>query len=216
MSSARVLGLVGWSGSGKTTLITKLIPLLVNRGMRVATLKHAHHAFDVDQPGKDSYVHRMAGATEVLVSSQNRIALMHELRGAPELTLAALLGKLMPVDLVIIEGYKRDPHPKLEVFRASVGKPLIHPQDPHVVAIASDVPLPQVTVPRVALDDIDAIADLMLARAAAPVAAAEQMAEENAAQDVCPHCGSLVSYSAASRAAAPKDHEMVALLGREA
>jgi len=164
----RIIGLAGWSGAGKTTLVAKLIPSITGRGLKVSTLKHAHHAFDVDQPGKDSYMHRMAGATEVLVSSQNRFALMHELRGAPELTLAELLGKLSPVDLVIIEGYKRDPHPKLEVFRASVGKPLIHPDDPHVVAIASDVALPEMRVPRVAIDDTDAVIDILLKHAAPP------------------------------------------------
>jgi molybdopterin-guanine dinucleotide biosynthesis protein B len=162
----RIIGLAGWSGAGKTTLVAKLIPSITARGIKVSTLKHAHHAFDVDQPGKDSYMHRMAGATEVLVSSQNRFALMHELRGAPELTLAQLLGKLSPVDLVIIEGYKRDPHPKLEVFRASVGKPLIHPDDPYVVAIASDVELPQMRVPRVSIDDTDAVIDILLKHAA--------------------------------------------------
>jgi molybdopterin-guanine dinucleotide biosynthesis protein B len=162
----RIIGLAGWSGAGKTTLVAKLIPSITARGIRVSTLKHAHHAFDVDQPGKDSYMHRMAGATEVLVSSQNRFALMHELRGAPELTLAELLGKLSPVDLVIIEGYKRDPHPKLEVFRASVGKPLIHPDDPYVVAIASDVELPQMRVPRVSIDDTEAVIDILLQHAA--------------------------------------------------
>jgi len=167
----RIIGLAGWSGAGKTTLVAKLIPSITARGIRVSTLKHAHHAFDVDQPGKDSYMHRMAGATEVLVSSQNRFALMHELRGAPELTLEQLLGRLSPVDLVIIEGYKRDPHPKLEVFRAGVGKPLIHPDDPHVVAIASDVPLPQARVPRISLDDTEAIIDILLAHAT-PLAAA--------------------------------------------
>ena len=165
MNKAKVLGLVGWSGSGKTTLIIKLIPELKRRGLTVATLKHAHHNFDLDRPGKDSHTHRMAGATEVLVSSQNRFALMRELRGAPELGLTELLAKLTPVDLVIIEGYKRDPHPKLEVFRAGVGKPLIHPDDPHVVAIASDVPLPQARVPRVSLDDTDAIIDILLEHA---------------------------------------------------
>jgi molybdopterin-guanine dinucleotide biosynthesis protein B len=164
----RIIGLAGWSGAGKTTLVAKLIPSITARGLTVSTLKHAHHAFDVDQPGKDSYMHRMAGATEVLVSSQNRFALMRELRGAPELTLPELLAKLTPVDLVIIEGYKRDPHPKLEVHRASVGKPLIHPDDPHVVAIASDVALPQARVPRVSLDDTDAIIDILLKHAAAP------------------------------------------------
>jgi molybdopterin-guanine dinucleotide biosynthesis protein B len=167
----RIIGLAGWSGAGKTTLVAKLIPSITARGLRVSTVKHAHHAFDIDQPGKDSYQHRMAGATEVLVSSQNRFALMHELRGAPELPLRALLEKLAPVDLVIIEGYKRDPHPKLEIYRAGVGKPLIHPDDPHVVAIASDVPLPHATVPRVSLDDTEAIIDILLAHAT-PLAAA--------------------------------------------
>jgi molybdopterin-guanine dinucleotide biosynthesis adapter protein len=164
----RIIGLAGWSGAGKTTLVAKLIPSITARGLTVSTLKHAHHAFDVDQPGKDSYMHRMAGATEVLVSSQNRFALMRELRGAPELALPELLAKLTPVDLVIIEGYKRDPHPKLEVFRAGVAKPLIHPDDPHVVAIASDVALPEMRVPRVPLDDTEAIIDILLKHAAAP------------------------------------------------
>jgi molybdopterin-guanine dinucleotide biosynthesis protein B len=162
----RIIGLAGWSGAGKTTLIAKLIPSILARGLKVSTLKHAHHAFDVDRPGKDSYEHRMAGATEVLVASQKRFALMHELRDEPEPQLPELLAKLAPVDLVIIEGWKREPHPKLEVFRASVGKPLIHPDDPHVVAIASDVPLPQARVPRISLDDTAAIIDILLARAA--------------------------------------------------
>jgi molybdopterin-guanine dinucleotide biosynthesis protein B len=161
----RIIGLAGWSGAGKTTLIAKLIPGILARGLKVSTLKHAHHGFDVDRPGKDSYEHRMAGATEVLVGSQKRFALMHELRDEPEPGLPALLAKLSPVDLVIIEGYKREPHPKLEVFRASIGKPLIHPDDPHVVAIASDVALPHAKVPRVALDDTAAIIDILLARA---------------------------------------------------
>ncbi len=162
----RIIGLAGWSGAGKTTLVAKLIPAITARGLTVSTVKHAHHAFDVDQPGKDSYMHRMAGATEVLVCSQNRFALMHELRGAPEPALPQLLAKLAPVDLVIIEGYKRDPHPKLEVFRSRNGKPLIHPDDPYVVAIASDIPLPQAKVPRVALDDTAAIIDVLLKHAA--------------------------------------------------
>jgi molybdopterin-guanine dinucleotide biosynthesis protein B len=167
----RIIGLAGWSGAGKTTLIAKLIPGILARGLKVSTLKHAHHAFDVDRPGKDSYEHRMAGATEVLVASERRFALMHELRDEREPPLAELLAKLAPVDLVIIEGWKREPHPKLEVFRASVCKPLIHPDDPHVVAIASDVPVPQAKVPRVSLDDAPAIIDILLARAA-PLAAA--------------------------------------------
>ncbi|MFY9990551.1 MAG: molybdopterin-guanine dinucleotide biosynthesis protein B, partial [Rhodoplanes sp.] len=114
----RVIGLAGWSGAGKTTLLTRIIPRLVGRGLTVSTVKHAHHGFDVDHPGKDSYAHRVAGATEVLVSSAVRFALMHELRGAPEPELAQLLGKLAPVDLVLVEGFKREPHPKLEVYRA--------------------------------------------------------------------------------------------------
>src|SRR5215210_4984946 len=161
----RIIGLAGWSGSGKTTLLTRVIPLLAARRLRVSTLKHAHHAFDLDQPGKDSHAHRMAGATEVLVGSANRWALVHELRGEPEPRLADLLRKLSRVDLVIVEGYKREPHPKLEVYRAAVGKPLLHPDDPHVVAIASDEPLPSARVPWVALDDVDAVADILLEQA---------------------------------------------------
>jgi molybdopterin-guanine dinucleotide biosynthesis protein B len=167
----RIIGLAGWSGAGKTTLVAKLIPAITSRGLKVSTIKHAHHAFDIDRPGKDSYMHRMAGATEVLVSSQNRFALMHELRGAPELSLPELLAKLSPVDLVIIEGYKREPHPKLEIFRAAVGKPLIHPDDPHVVAIASDSALPHARVPRVDIDDVEAIIDILLTHAVAVPAA---------------------------------------------
>ena len=166
----RVIGIAGWSGAGKTTLLAKLIPRLIARGVRVSTVKHAHHAFDVDQPGKDSHTHRMAGATEVLVSSANRWALVHELRGAEEPSLAALLAKLAPVDLVIVEGFKHGSHPKLEVYRAAVGKPLLHPDDPHIVALASDAPMAGARVPVVALDDVDAVVDLVLAHAA-PIAA---------------------------------------------
>jgi molybdopterin-guanine dinucleotide biosynthesis protein B len=161
----RVIGLAGWSGAGKTTLLAKVIPRLIARGVRVSTIKHAHHGFDVDQPGKDSHTHRAAGATEVLVSSANRWALVHELRGAAELRLPALLQKLGPVDLVIVEGFKRETHPKLEVHRAAVGKPLLHPDDRHIVAVASDGPLPAARVPVVDLDDVDAVADIMLAHA---------------------------------------------------
>src|SRR6266704_1838306 len=138
----RVIGHAGWSGAGKTTLLAKVIPRLTARGLKVSTVKHAHHSFDVDQPGKDSHTHRLAGATEVLVSSANRFALVHELRGAPELPLAALIEKLAPVDLVVVEGFKREAHPKLEVYRAGLGKPLLHPDDPAIVAIAADAPLP--------------------------------------------------------------------------
>src|SRR5215210_7982126 len=162
----RIIGLAGWSGSGKTTLLARAIPLLVARGLRVSTLKHAHHAFDLDQRGKDSHTHRAAGATEVLVGSANRWALVHELRGEPEPRLPDLLQKLSAVDLVIIEGYKREPHPKLEVYRASLGKPLLHPDDPHIVAIASDQPVPSARVPVVNLDDIDSVVDLLLVHAA--------------------------------------------------
>jgi len=162
----RVIGLAGWSGAGKTTLLAKVIPRLVARGLKVSTVKHAHHSFDVDQPGKDSHTHRLAGATEVLVASGLRFALVHELRGEAEPSLGSLLRKLSPVDLVLIEGYKRAPHPKLEVHRAATGAPLLQPGDPGIVAIASDAALPQATVPVVPLDDIDAIADMLLRHAA--------------------------------------------------
>jgi len=165
----RIIGLAGWSGSGKTTLLTKLIPQLTARGLAVSTVKHAHHAFDLDQPGKDSHSHRLAGAAEVLVGSATRWALVHELRGAAEPTLRDLLAKLAPVDLVIVEGYKREPHPKLEVHRAAVRKPLLQPDDPHIVAIASDQQVPA-AVPVVSLDDLEAIADIVL-RHAAPLGA---------------------------------------------
>ncbi len=162
----RVIGHAGWSGAGKTTLLAKVIPRLTARGLKVSTVKHAHHSFDVDQPGKDSHTHRLAGATEVLVSSANRFALVHELRGAPELPLAALIEKLAPVDLVVVEGFKREAHPKLEVYRAGLGKPLLHPDDPAIVAIAADAPLPSARVPVVMLDDIEAIADILVRHAA--------------------------------------------------
>jgi len=160
----KVIGIAGWSGAGKTTLLARAIPRLSARGLRVSTVKHAHHAFDIDQPGKDSHTHRTAGATEVLISSANRFALMHELRGTPELALGALLAKLSPVDLVLVEGFKREAHPKLEVHRPVVGKPLLAPDDPHIVAIASDGPV-NARVPVVSLDDIDAIADILVAKA---------------------------------------------------
>jgi molybdopterin-guanine dinucleotide biosynthesis protein B len=160
----KVIGIAGWSGAGKTTLLTRVIPRLTARGLRVSTIKHAHHAFDIDQPGKDSHTHRMAGATEVLISSANRFALMHELRGAPELSLGALLAKLSAVDLVLVEGFKREAHPKLEVYRASVGKPLLAPEDPNIVAIASDGPV-VARVQVVSLDDVDAVADILVAKA---------------------------------------------------
>lgn len=161
----RVLGIAGWSGSGKTTLLAKLIPALIGRGLTISTVKHAHHDFDVDQPGKDSWRHREAGATEVLVSSDRRWALMHEHRGAAEPPLAALLAKLQPVDLVLVEGFKREAYPKLEVWRAETGKPPLHPEDPSIIAVASDGPIADLSVEsgrtRLDIDDIEAIADFV-------------------------------------------------------
>lgn len=157
----RVIGLAGWSGSGKTTLLRALIPTLIARGFTVSTVKHAHHAFDVDQPGKDSWVHREAGATEVLIGSAARWALMHELRGGAEPELPALLARMSPVDLVLVEGFKRGPHPKIEVHRAAVGKPLLHPEDPTIVAMASD-PVQPAAIPVVSLNDMHALAELVL------------------------------------------------------
>jgi len=161
----RIIGLAGWSGSGKTTLLMKVIPRIVARGLAVSTLKHAHHDFDIDVPGKDSHAHRMAGATEVMVGSQRRWALVHELRSEGEPALAALLAKLSRVDLVLIEGYKREPHPKLEVHRGMLGGPLLAPDDPAIVAIASDVALPAAKVPVVRLDDIERIVDVLIRHA---------------------------------------------------
>jgi molybdopterin-guanine dinucleotide biosynthesis protein B len=156
----KVIGLAGWSGAGKTTLLTRVIPYLGERGLRVSVIKHAHHAFDVDVPGKDSWRHREAGATEVLVSSTRRWALMHELRGANEPRLPELLVKMAPVDLVIIEGFKREPHRKIEVHRAANGKPLLFPDDPGVVGIVTDVAV-ETTLPVAHLDDVEAIAALL-------------------------------------------------------
>jgi molybdopterin-guanine dinucleotide biosynthesis protein B len=161
----RIIGLAGWSGSGKTTLVTKLIPRLIARGVKVSTLKHAHHGFDLDQPGKDSFMHRVAGATEVIISSAKRWAILHELREEAEWDLGDLVAKMSPVDLVLVEGYKRDAFPKLEIHRVANGKPLIQPEDPHIVAIASDTVLPDAKVPVVDLNDVEAIADLLLKRA---------------------------------------------------
>jgi molybdopterin-guanine dinucleotide biosynthesis protein B len=161
----RLIGIAGWSGSGKTTLLTKLIPELRRRGLSVSTLKHAHHAFDVDQPGKDSHSHREAGATEVLIVSRNRFALMHELRDEPEPRLHDLIGRLSPVDIVLVEGFKTEGHRKIEVFRAANGKAPLHPSDPQVVAIAGDSPFPQAGRPVIDLDDIAAIADCVVSHA---------------------------------------------------
>jgi molybdopterin-guanine dinucleotide biosynthesis protein B len=158
-----VFGFAGWSGAGKTTLIRQVIARLVGQGLRVATLKHAHHDFDIDQPGKDSWEHRKAGAAEVLVVSDRRWALMHELNGAPEPSLSELLAKLAPADIVLVEGFKRSPIPKLEVFRAANDKPPLHPGDPTIVAIAADTAFPDAGRPVLALDDIAAIVDFIRA-----------------------------------------------------
>ena len=160
----RVFGLAGWSGSGKTTLLTKLIPELVARGITVSTIKHAHHEFDIDKPGKDSWLHRQAGASEVMVASSRRFALMHELREAPEPSLDELVARMAPVDLLLVEGFKAHAHPKLEVHRPSVGKPFLYPDDPHIVAVASDEPI-TVPLPVLPLADAVRIADFILGEA---------------------------------------------------
>jgi molybdopterin-guanine dinucleotide biosynthesis adapter protein len=163
----KVIGLAGWSGAGKTTLLTRVIPHWLERGLRVSVVKHAHHDFDVDVPGKDSWLHRQSGASEVLVSSDRRWALMHELRGAGEPRLAELLAKLSQVDLVVVEGFKREPHRKIEVHRAANGKPLLFPDDPEIVGIATDTAV-ATTLPTAHLDDVAAVAAMML-RSAVPV-----------------------------------------------
>lgn len=163
----KVIGLAGWSGAGKTTLLTRLIPHFNAQGLRVSVIKHAHHQFDVDVPGKDSWRHREAGAAEVLVASSNRWALMHELRGAAEPRLPELLEKLSAVDLVVVEGFKREPHRKIEVYRAANGKPLLFPDDPGIAGIATDTAV-ETRLPTVHLDDIPAVAVLLLL-AAMPV-----------------------------------------------
>jgi molybdopterin-guanine dinucleotide biosynthesis adapter protein len=163
--SMRVVGLAGWSGSGKTTLVTSVIPVLVRRGLKVATVKHAHHEFDLDQPGKDSWQHRQAGAREVAVVSSRRWAILHELVGEPEPPLMEILAKLSPVDLVIVEGFKHHAHPKLEIYRAAICKPLLHFDDDCIVAVATDAPLPQAQVPVLMLDDINGIANVLEAEA---------------------------------------------------
>ena len=161
----RIIGFAGWSGSGKTTLLSKVIPRLVARGFTVSTVKHAHHGFDVDTPGKDSHTHRMAGASEVLVASAARWALMHELRGASEPTIYELLQKMSPVDLVLIEGFKSALHARVEIFRNEVGKPPFHPENPQVVGIISDTPFPDAGPPVVHIDDIEGVVALILAKA---------------------------------------------------
>jgi molybdopterin-guanine dinucleotide biosynthesis protein B len=164
----KVFGFAGWSGSGKTTLIERLIPVLVAGGLRVSLVKHAHHDFDVDQRGKDSWRHRQAGCSEVLVTSGTRWALMHELRGGPELSLTAAITRLSACDLVLVEGFKAHPLPKLEVWREGVGKPPLHPGDPHIRALATDEParVPGGRLIVFGLDDVVAIATFVRVNAA--------------------------------------------------
>jgi molybdopterin-guanine dinucleotide biosynthesis protein B len=157
-----IFGLAGWSGSGKTTLMVGLLPELVARGLTVSTMKHAHHTFDIDRPGKDSYEHRAAGASEVMVTSARRWALMHEFKGAPEPPMDELIARMNPVDLLLIEGFKAHEHDKLEVFRREVGKPLLCLEDARVVAVASDGEVPEASVPVIDLDDVAAIADFVI------------------------------------------------------
>lgn len=157
----KVIGFAGWKNSGKTTLVEGLVQLLTARGLRVSTVKHAHHSFNIDQPGKDSYRHRAAGATEVVVASQKRWALIHEHRQPAEPDLDEILARMSKVDLVLVEGFKKFPIDKIEVFRHGNGKSLLATDDRHVIAIAADGPVPEANVPVLALDDIEAITDFI-------------------------------------------------------
>ena len=157
----KTFGFAGWSGSGKTTLIEQLIPRFVKRGLRVSLIKHAHHTFDVDHPGKDSYRHRHAGAGEIMVTSSRRWVLMHELRGAHEPAFDEQVKRISPCDLLLVEGFKHAPIPKLEVWRAETGEPLLHPNDPHIVAVASDARV-ETKLPLLDLNDVDTIAQFIL------------------------------------------------------
>jgi molybdopterin-guanine dinucleotide biosynthesis adapter protein len=157
----KVFGFAGWSGSGKTTLIEQLIPRFVKRGLRVSMIKHAHHSFDVDQPGKDSYRHRAAGCSEVMVVSDKRWVLMHELRGEREPTLEEQIERVSSCDLLLVEGHKHHALPKLEVWRKENGKPLLFPDDAHIVAVATDVPV-ETQLPRLDLNDYRGIEDFIV------------------------------------------------------
>lgn len=160
-SGMKIIGLAGWSGSGKTTLVEQVIGLLEARGLVVSLIKHAHHEFDIDYPGKDSWRHRHAGCREVLVTSANRWAVMHELRGRPELSLNEALAQLAPCDLVLVEGFKHEAIPKIEIYRAEIAKPLLFPNDPHVIAVASDRPV-DTTLPQLDLNQPAAVADFIV------------------------------------------------------
>jgi molybdopterin-guanine dinucleotide biosynthesis adapter protein len=161
VAALKVFGFAAYSGSGKTTLIENLVPLFVAQGLRVSLIKHAHHAFDVDQPGKDSWRHRAAGATEVMLTSATRWVLMHEMRGAAEPELPEQLARLSPCDLVLVEGFKRQPIPKLEIHRKATGSPMLYPEDPHIVGIATDEPL-DAPLPQLSLNDYPAIGAFVL------------------------------------------------------
>ena len=158
----QIFGLAGWSGSGKTTLIVNLIPELIGRGLTVSTIKHAHHNFDIDRPGKDSYEHRQAGASEVIISASKRWALMHEVQNEGEPSLDELIARMTPVDLLLVEGFKWHAHPKLEIHRPEIGKPLLLNDDPEIIAIASDCKLANLSVPVFELNDIIGIADFIV------------------------------------------------------
>jgi molybdopterin-guanine dinucleotide biosynthesis protein B len=160
----KIFGFAAWSGGGKTTLIEQILPRLIAHGLRVSLVKHAHHDFDIDHPGKDSFRHRAAGAGEVVIASTRRWALMHELRGAPEPTLDELIERMSPCDLLLVEGFKHYPHPKIEVFRSANGKPALHPGDPHIVALATDQRF-DVALPQFALDDAAGVARYILEHA---------------------------------------------------
>ena len=157
----QVFGFAGFSGSGKTTLIEQLIPRLVEAGLRVSLIKHAHHAFDIDKPGKDSYRHREAGCTEVLVTSDRRWVMMHELRNEAEPSLEEQVARFAPCDLVLVEGFKRASIPKLEIHRPAHGRPLLHPEDPNIVAVACDAPV-QTSLPVLDINDPAAIAEFIM------------------------------------------------------
>ena len=158
----KIFGLAGWSGSGKTTVMVSLLPKLLQRGYSVSPVKHAHHQFDIDSPGKDSYEHRRAGAKEVMISSINRWALMHEVSDSKDPTLADLTKHMSPVDILIVEGFKWEPHLKMEIHRPSIGKPLLQPEDKNIIAVASDEPMKGLNVPVIPLGDISGIADFIV------------------------------------------------------
>jgi len=158
----RIYGVTGWKNSGKTHLMVRLVTEMTRRGLIVSTIKHAHHATDIDHPGRDSFRHREAGAQEVIVASPGRWALMHELRGAAEPALAQLMARLSPCDLVLVEGYKREPHPKIEAHRAETGRPLIAVDNPTIRAVASDAQPDGLNLPHFHHDDTAAITDFIL------------------------------------------------------